>query len=481
VIEAGLGAAVAAAPSTAGRRAEIGELAAGLRAAGFTGAALREAFRGATNIVASGPELAIHERRLAAAGAPLGRLFVLGLPTPTEDVPRSLAELASALDLVDERDGTIAPRVRIVPHDDLLILADLPDRREPDHVASVHPPSVTLAALTVRRTVDTALDVGTGCGVQALLAARHARHVVATDVNERALAFAEFSTALNGVENVELRAGSFFEPVRDERFDLLVANPPYVISPESALVFRDSGLPGDTVSAELVRAIPAHLADDGFATVLVSWIAGDDALERPRSWLAGSACDAWIVHTGTEDALGTAATWNRSAATSEVGYEERVDAWLDYYARLGIEHVGYGAIVLHRRDGENWIRSAELPPDRLQPASEQLERMFAASDVDVLATPLRLVDGAFVDRTGKLVDGTWSFAGATVRLETGIGFGANLDHYGALVVSALDGRAPLGERLDDLTRGLSRPPDEVRAFAEQLARHLVERGFAVPV
>jgi Methylase of polypeptide chain release factors len=55
----------------------------------------------------------------------------------------------------------------------------------------VHRPSVTLASLTVRRDVASALDVGTGCGVQALLAAKHAERVVATDINERALAFAD--------------------------------------------------------------------------------------------------------------------------------------------------------------------------------------------------------------------------------------------------------------------------------------------------
>ena len=114
-------------------------------------------------------------------------------------------------------------------------------------------PSNTLANLTVRRPVARALDVGTGNGIQALLASRHAEHVVATDVNERALAFARFNLALNGVSNVELRQGSFLEPVEGERFDLVVANPPYVISPESSFVFRDSGLGRDRVSELVVR------------------------------------------------------------------------------------------------------------------------------------------------------------------------------------------------------------------------------------
>ena len=44
-----------------------------------------------------------------------------------------------------------------------------------------------------------------------------------------------------------MRAGSFFEPVAGERFGLVTCNPPYVISPESAFLFRDSGREGDAV------------------------------------------------------------------------------------------------------------------------------------------------------------------------------------------------------------------------------------------
>src|SRR6185295_16402497 len=131
--------------------------------------------------------------------------------------------------------------VRLVPHGVLLVASDLPDDEglHPDHVAGMHRPSVTLADLTVRRHVARALDMGTGCGIQALLAAQHAELVVATDVNERALAFADLNAALNDLDNVETRAGSFFEPVEGETFELVVSNPPYVISPEIAYVFRD--------------------------------------------------------------------------------------------------------------------------------------------------------------------------------------------------------------------------------------------------
>ena len=83
-----------------------------------------------------------------------------------------------------------------------------------------------------------ALDVGTGSGVQALLAARHARRVVATDVNKRALLYAELNAALNGLENIEFRRGSLFEPAGGEYFDLVTCNAPYVVSPENRWAYR---------------------------------------------------------------------------------------------------------------------------------------------------------------------------------------------------------------------------------------------------
>ena len=110
-----------------------------------------------------------------------------------------------------------------------------------DHVAGISNATRTLAALTLRRPARRALDLGTGCGSQALLTSRHAEHVVATDVTERALRVARLNLELNDVTNVELREGSLFEPVEGELFDLIVSNPPFVVSPDTDLVFRDAG------------------------------------------------------------------------------------------------------------------------------------------------------------------------------------------------------------------------------------------------
>ena len=222
-----------------GAPADVAALRGALDAAGFSGAAVRKAIGAGAELLSQTFDIAVQDRRLGEVPddlATLVRLLVLDLPVDAAAADRALhgsAELLVRLGVATADGDVLRAAARIVPHDDLLIASDRVSQQTPEHVAGVHWPSATLSNLTVRREVASALDVGTGNGIQALLVARHAARVVATDVNERALAFAEFNAALNGVANVEFRAGSFFEPVAGERFDLVVCNPPYVISPET--------------------------------------------------------------------------------------------------------------------------------------------------------------------------------------------------------------------------------------------------------
>src|SRR5689334_1620832 len=125
--------------------------------------------------------------------------------------------------------------------------------------------STTLAGITVRKPVAAALDLGTGSGIQALHAASHAGRVTATDVNPRALEFTRLTLALSGAAPADLREGSLFDPVGAETFDLIVSNPPFVISPGARLTYRDGGMGGDDLCRTLVQQAGEHLAEGGYA------------------------------------------------------------------------------------------------------------------------------------------------------------------------------------------------------------------------
>jgi methyltransferase family protein len=465
--------------------------------AGFDGPTVRDALGAEGQMLARPGETPVLRRRLAGI-EPLGTiatLFVLGSAVPEAAARRAFAPLAlervERLGLVVSAGGLVTPRVRLVPHDDVLIVSDIPDQAEDqhDHVAGIHNPSVTLAHLTIRRPVETALDLGTGSGIQAILAARHSARVVATDLSERALNFATFNALLNGAEGIEFRAGSFFAPVDGERFGLLTCNPPYVISPETAYLFRDSGLAGDTVSQELVRDAPAVLSDGGFGSMLVSWIQppGEDWSQPLRRWLEGSGCDAILLNYGTQDPLTHASNWTRDRYANDAdGFEEVLARWLEYLAGLGAEGIGYGAAVLRRREsGANWVRAYDLPPAGLRRSSDHLLRMFdavdflsgVAGDAALLAERFALTECAEVEQRVSLRSGVWSIERIEVRLDDGLRFRAGIDPLIAHLLAGLDGRRTLAEVADELaaTQNLDRASLAERAVP--VAREMFELGF----
>ena len=377
-------------------------------------------------------------------------------------------------------------------------------------MAGVHRPSAVLAHLTIREPVERALDLCTGNGIQALLLARHAGHVVATDVNERALAFAAYNLALNGVSNVELRAGSLLQPVTGERFGCVACNPPYVISPDAEFTFRDSGLPGDSVSEQLARGLPALLQPGGFATLMASWAqAGDDPAVRPREWLDGSGCDAWILHTTTDDPLSNAAAWTRDAVETPEAFGSALDRWTASYGELGIEAVAYGALVLRRREAaragaaakrtpsgisaragsaradsgpahENWSRGASLPPRALEPASGHLLRMFAgvdavaAGDQALLDLQLSLAPATRFEQVVAPSEG-WTVTSASLQLEEGLGFRAEVDEQTLRLLRALDGTRTAR---DAVVASLG---EDALAEATAILRGMLETGFLAVV
>jgi methylase of polypeptide subunit release factors len=318
----------------------------------------------------------------------------------------------------------------------------------PGWVANYTPTGSWLAALTPRHRVERALDLGTGNGAQALLAARHSAHVVATDVNERALGFTAINAALNGLGNVETRRGSLFEPVADETFGLITCNAPYVVSPETKWQYRDAGFHADHLSATLVAETPRHLDEDGFAAMLVSWVAHgpDDADDRVSDWIDGNGCDAWIVSFGGSDPLDHAAGWNDHLATDPEAYGEVLDEWVAWFEENGIGWISEGGVIMRRRDGtRNLIRLDSTDEDDLEFASDQVERVF--DGLELLAEDERsLLDRAPALAAAARVERTF------VELDEGTHPELELDPDVADAVDLLDGTRTVREVLQTTSR-----------------------------
>jgi methylase of polypeptide subunit release factors len=431
-----------------------------LRAAGYTEDAIVDRL-GDDGPAADLEDVAVLSRRLGDRDLDhVIRLLLLNLPVERRrfDGARELVALGLAVD-----DGElIVPRGRIIPTEGVYLAFDTFSRGITDPagwVASFTPTAYWLACVTPRPRVRNALDVGTGNGAHAMFAARHAEHVVATDVNERALAFTQIGAALNGFANVETRLGSFFEPVAGETFGLITCNTPYVISPERRWQYRDAGGRGDEVSELVVRESAAHLDDGGYAAMSLSWLASsrDEPDRHVEQWLDGSSCDAWLLGLNGSDPLDHAAAWTDHLDDNG----EAIEQWTAYLEELGATWVSEGVAVLRKREGTRFGLSAEaVEEDELEHAGEQA---------------VRILNGLALLSEGRL-------NGRRFRLVDDAGFRQELDNEGdvtELVLVLDEGSHPEIEVEPEEIALLTRPFD-AGSVGDELLRDLLEGGFVEP-
>jgi methylase of polypeptide subunit release factors len=335
-----------------------------------------------------------------------------------------------------------------------------------DHVLGVGGASLTLARITPREHVGRVLDLGCGGGIQALHASRHADHVVATDLSPRALAFAAFNAALNGIE-LELREGSLLEPVAGEQFDLVVSNPPFVITPRSGGVaqwtYRDGGRTGDVLTAELLADLPPHLAPGGIALMLSNWeISADTSWDvHPRAWLEpvlADGIDAWVIQRESEDAAQYAETWARDGGITvrDAAWTSMQEAWLDDFEARGTTGIGFGYLMLRRPDAPRpdgaQVLLEEVTGTGSGTLSEHIGAGLAALDGlarldDEALLASRPVRAADVVERRHLTPG--EFDPMLIELVQGGGFARSVreDQVLAAVVGALEGTLTLGQVL----------------------------------
>ncbi len=461
---------------------------------------------GPAALAALSREQLVPAERATRGGSPLEtlvRLFTLQRPAP-EVAARAALPLADCLaaGIVTARGGEVHALLDLRPYRaddaDWWVASDLmpglgdgapADPLPADHVLGVGGASTTLAGITVRPPVGGALDLGTGCGIQALHLATHADRVVATDANPRALAMARLTAALSDVR-LELRAGSLFEPVAGESYDLVVSNPPFVVSPRGRFTYRDAGLAGDALAPLLVGEAPAHLNPGGWCQLLANWlhVDGQDWRERVAGWVAPTGCDAWVVQREVLAPEEYVETWLRDSGDDRgPRYHALYGDWLDEFARLGARAVGFGWITLRAGGSARpHLRLEEVRRPVDQPLGAEVEGWFArrdwlaaTDDRALLAAALRPHPRLVLDREARL-GGGWTPSAQAVRVDAGLRDGGPIDDLGAAVLAGCDGARPLAEVLGAAAEAAGLDSLAVREGAVGAVRALVERGLLQP-
>lgn len=443
----------------------------------------------------------------------LTRLFVLGGSVPARDVARALPRLglggavhvglvtAAGRGAGDDVRACVDLRPYAADDASWWLASDLRELAtggplRPDHVLGAGGASTTLAQWTPRAPVGRVLDLGTGCGVQAFHAARHASSVVATDVSHRALAFAAFNARLNAARaggpfagrELELRRGDLLEPVAAETFDLVVSNPPFVITPRAAGVpryeYRDGGRAGDEVVRRLVSGVGAHLAPGGVAQLLGNWEHVDgDWRERVGGWLPDDV-QAWIVQREVQDPAEYAETWARDGGHQPGSPEHSalIEGWLDDFAARGVEAIGFGVVTLRRPESTGRPRPTHRLDDVRGPlAGPRGEVVTAVLDAEdwLARTPDDELLGAHLVVAADVTEERYGTPGApdpqVVLLRQGGGLGRSVRASTALagLVGACDGELSVGQVVSALAVLLDQPVADLRAELLPDVRHLV--------
>ncbi len=449
------------------------------------------------------------------ASATLATLFVLGLAVPRDELAAALPQLgvdgALELGLVAVTGSEVTPLLDLRPYSFVdghgagswWIVSDLGElvlgrALGEEHVLGVGGASTTLSGLMMQTSVGSVLDLGTGCGIQAMHAARHATHVVATDISARALELAALNAELNSIHNIEFRLGSLFDPVRGERFDQIVSNPPFVITPRAegvpAYEYRDGGMEGDALVEAVLRGAAAHLHPGGVAQLLGNWEyrVGQDAFRRVGGWIDGTGLDAWIIERDTQDAAQYAETWIRDGGTKSgtPDFDRLYDAWLDDFDARRVTAVGFGYITLRMPlAGEVTLRRLERLHGSLGSNEAglglHLASVLAGHDWQAARTDDELARSSLTVAS-DVTEERHYWPGAedptAMLLRQGGGFGRTIRMDTALsaFVGACDGDLNVGAIVAAIAQILDVDVLELLAELMPRVRDLVDEGFLLP-
>ena len=361
-----------------------------------------------------------------------------------------------------------------------------------DYTMGIGQSSRMIAALAPGRPGATALDLCSGAGWGALRLAESGCVVTAADINSRAIGFARFNARLAGCGPIEFLEGDLFKPVEGRKFDIVIANPPFVISPESTYTFRDSGLSGDSFCEHLARRMPEFLNPNGIGLMLLNWY--DDGAEksstRPLDWLEGSGCGVWLMRSITQNPADYATRWLRDSGHGRTPSSEALDRWVAYLAEIGARRIHYGFLAIHRGHGPAWTRSEARKIDEVElNCGDEVRRVVEGEAWLAHHQPddPRLLDGSYTvvngihAKTDMILDKGWG--AQTIRLVSPgkLSYDGQIDEFLLRLLALCREGKPPAAMVAELraTPHFANKPELASQIAG-LVRELIRHGLLVP-
>jgi SAM-dependent methyltransferase len=405
-------------------------------------------------------------------------------------IPEPTLHLLLKSGLVARGGSEFIPMVVLLPLGDLLAASDRApkDDSRPDLVIGITPATRALSQFTVCNKARAVLDLCCGSAIHALQMAGHSETVVAADLNQRALQFAQFNARLNGVENIEFAHGDGFQPVEGRRFDRIVSNPPFFLLPSSDFLYRDNPIELDGFAEKLLRQAPRFLNEGGFFQMIFEWveIEGQPWQQRIADWVSESGCDAWLIKHYSQQPLEYCHA--RLRTTKPAAVEQDVDMlarWAEYYRQRKVAAMHGGVIALRKRSGsKNWVEMEEAPFDNQAPVGQLVEAVFdahdrivGASDPELLALRPRLSPQARLQQVSQVSENGWTAPAMQLQLDDGLERASRVDPQVAAFLSECDGKRTLGELIEALLPIEGPQAEQIRAGCIAVMKQLMRRGF----
>jgi hypothetical protein len=436
------------------------------------------------------------------AGRPIDTLMRLFLAKTAVDekalrdaiAPMSL-ELWEKTGLVTVENGSVITRIRILPFDRLFVAQEIFARGSklaPDFVVGVGAATITMVNFMVRRRSHLTLDMGTGCGLLALLKSGESDKVIAADRNPRAVRMTDFNARINGLANIECVEGDLFEPVAGLKFDLILSNAPFVISPSSGYLYLDGGMQGDQFCQRLVRGAAQSLTEGGYFQFLCNWahLKDQNWQERLAGWFKDTGCDVWVLHGATEDPGAYARKWiNHIESEDSPEFPRIYNEWTTYYERERIEAISMGLITIQRASaGPNWFRIDPQPEAKSRDLGEDIIRIFEVkkflstveSDEILMKAVLRPSPELRLELKCEPSENGWNTVSRRLLVERGLAFVAQTDELACAFIAKCNGKRNVREALLEISSESGLDAGKIAVGALHVIRHLLERGFLLP-
>src|SRR5271166_941010 len=421
------------------------------------------------------------------------RLFFMFEDVAPADVSSAIApltvdQLADAGVLV-RHDNMLSSALRIQPYQNLLFAFPASETDVPpeESMMLVSPSSLEVAHLMTRAPVRSALDIGTGCGFLASLLAPFSDTVHAIDVNPAAIRFAQFNSRWNGLNNITFLTGDLLEPVRHQRFDLIVCNPPFLIAPitdafSNRYRFKHSGSAGDAFCIDLARQASQLLNESGYFHMIFQW---EEIQDQPWSStleksFAGLGCDVWVARDISLTPGEHVAEWLSSLSEDEQANSTTLGQQaLQYFQRKNIVATSTGLLTMRRvSNRKNYLWFDEAPDDRLDPYGDSVAALFETraavevmGDAGLLQQRLQPSPYLKLQQSSSVQNGEWQATDSELALTQGLKyFFSDVDEEVLKVIADLSSGLTVEKALARLELGGLRHRGSARKIFTQDSR-----------